>query len=411
MGLDVWSILKVSALNRYFNNLAFTQQVWLAIVRNLGEQGLVDLPTEAVLGTLTPKDVIEEIKRVVIGPQTWHDCSYPKSVRDHVLDLTFVPRASGLMPGGRYIYASDHQQFHLFKLDATQSVWSWKVPSLMQLVGLSVGPITSIVTLDSDRGFHLFAIQVDMDLGNSSEVLHFYTTAMDVSPVAVWQSYLVYHTSIGFLFLNWVPKEFVFLEETPHAFSSYAFSSGYLFHLGSPDRLCLHFITSFDGLWRPLDEFDQRITQSIQDLPGTLIWHLPESNDVKTSVLGIQGNPLHPDSFVVVLSQPTTHENIVSRYEINLVVEKLARLLTRVAYPPALQISDAGYCIRPTQTAIVVFHPSRTKKKWLFYRKPAETTICKTTPQLVSATLSASGAVTICTKSGAGSQLNVKIYK
>ncbi|KAJ7133696.1 hypothetical protein C8R43DRAFT_1205955 [Mycena crocata] len=92
---DVSSALAMSAGNKHFRSLTFTKQVWVAILRELVHRLLVELPSKEDLCQYTPQQVIDEVKRVVLGPKSWSklksDLPLPVLRRKNVLKHEGIP--------------------------------------------------------------------------------------------------------------------------------------------------------------------------------------------------------------------------------------------------------------------------------------------------------------------------------
>ncbi|KAK7026931.1 hypothetical protein R3P38DRAFT_978784 [Favolaschia claudopus] len=417
--LDVYSLLQVSRLSHFYTDLVHIKQVWLAVLERLGALGRVDLSADKVLDSLTSKEIIEQIKRAVVGPHTWHGQALPLIDVELSLDLNFLPLVCGLAPGGRYIFAMDTQQIQLFTIDSTQPLWSWKVmeqgpegfPSLVQIQGLATGPIMSIVAMDLNGGTHILALKLDWESGLSSRILHLYTGVTVVCALSVWDNILVFEISAGLLLLNWVRMEYVFWKEPTHAEGSYAFSSGYLFHL-TPLGVCVCPISSFDGLWRSLVDFqpdDIPSTPCVLNAPTAVRMVLPQYNGPGWKLLIAQEHPLHLDEYVIVLGRLRGNTKAVHRYRLKLSPIPFVSLQSTLEYPLQSVISDTGYGLMVTETDIVAFHPSRSKRNMFGLKKQIQTKLLPRPPQL--ATLGFySGAVTTCTQSMNGSKLGIHKY-
>ncbi|KAJ7176255.1 hypothetical protein C8R43DRAFT_556297 [Mycena crocata] len=114
--VDVAALLSFSRVNRHFHGLASSRQLWLSLVRALTSRGLIDAPPDELLHTLSKDALIDEIKRVIVGPRTWSsNWELPTIARqlslplpsllgnsDHTTALHQRRSSVNLLPGGRH---------------------------------------------------------------------------------------------------------------------------------------------------------------------------------------------------------------------------------------------------------------------------------------------------------------------
>ncbi|KAJ7110424.1 hypothetical protein C8R44DRAFT_260295 [Mycena epipterygia] len=110
---DVYTILSLSRVNKFFHSITLAKQLWIPIVRDLVMRGLSDFPADEDLSAHSAEALVEEVKRAVAGPHTWFPQSQsgPTIYREVKLEYA-VPggdRSSSArwLPGGRHILFQD----------------------------------------------------------------------------------------------------------------------------------------------------------------------------------------------------------------------------------------------------------------------------------------------------------------
>ncbi|KAJ7098897.1 hypothetical protein C8R44DRAFT_888742 [Mycena epipterygia] len=78
---DVYTILSLSRVNKLFHSAAFIKQLWLSVARNLASRWLIDPPADEILEALSTDELVDEVKRGVVGPRIWSPTSSTLLVR------------------------------------------------------------------------------------------------------------------------------------------------------------------------------------------------------------------------------------------------------------------------------------------------------------------------------------------
>ncbi|KAJ7154323.1 hypothetical protein C8R43DRAFT_1126402 [Mycena crocata] len=68
---DVQSVLRIGQANKLLHKFTSTREVWLALIQDLLFRGLIDVLPEEIHREATPTELAEEVKRAVLGPQSW----------------------------------------------------------------------------------------------------------------------------------------------------------------------------------------------------------------------------------------------------------------------------------------------------------------------------------------------------
>ncbi|KAJ7259989.1 hypothetical protein B0H12DRAFT_1231925 [Mycena haematopus] len=68
---DISSVVSAGQTCRYLHNLAFDKSVWLGLFDRLRRRFLVDRNCTPDLESLSTDEIIEVVRRLITGPQTW----------------------------------------------------------------------------------------------------------------------------------------------------------------------------------------------------------------------------------------------------------------------------------------------------------------------------------------------------
>ncbi|KAJ7150088.1 hypothetical protein C8R43DRAFT_1006223 [Mycena crocata] len=101
---NVATIISLSRVNQYFRTISLTKHLWISVIRDLGERGLVEALPEN-LKALSTEELIDEVKRAIFGPRTWSPVSAasPKMLLQFEILCTRRPEDIELLPGGKHI--------------------------------------------------------------------------------------------------------------------------------------------------------------------------------------------------------------------------------------------------------------------------------------------------------------------
>jgi hypothetical protein len=126
-------------VNKLFHKISLSRHLWISVVRGLCFRRVIDVIPDEVLETLTRDALIEEVKRVVLGPRTWSPRSRsPPTIHRQItvplMDIHWRLR-SELLPGGRFLMccaAKDDTgsapQVEFWEMHTGKRVWAWERP-------------------------------------------------------------------------------------------------------------------------------------------------------------------------------------------------------------------------------------------------------------------------------------------
>ncbi|KAJ7282407.1 hypothetical protein C8J57DRAFT_1499404 [Mycena rebaudengoi] len=106
---DVYTILSLSQVNKFFYSITLAKQLWIPIVRDLVMRGLSDFLADEDLGELSVEALVEEVKRAVAGPRSWLPESRADPTICREINLEYASggwdrfQRARWLPGGRHI--------------------------------------------------------------------------------------------------------------------------------------------------------------------------------------------------------------------------------------------------------------------------------------------------------------------
>jgi hypothetical protein len=123
-------------VNKSFHEIASFKQLWLSIVRDLSRARVIDAPAEETLETLSTAELVEEVRRAVVGPRTWSPASsVPPTVHRQFsipLKKYTVTHPAELLPGGTHILRFVSESYYprsngieLWEVCTGKRIWEW----------------------------------------------------------------------------------------------------------------------------------------------------------------------------------------------------------------------------------------------------------------------------------------------
>lgn len=121
-------------MNKLCHEIASFKQLWLSIVRDLSRARVIDAPAEETLETLSTTELVEEVRRAVVGPRTWSPASsvQPTVHRQFSIPLGYtVTLPAKLLPGGTHVLRFISESFalshgiELWEVYTGKRVWKW----------------------------------------------------------------------------------------------------------------------------------------------------------------------------------------------------------------------------------------------------------------------------------------------
>ncbi|KAJ6566621.1 hypothetical protein B0H19DRAFT_1374114 [Mycena capillaripes] len=134
---DVFTSPSLSRVNRTLHKIGASKQLWISIVFYLSSRRLIYLPSEVNSEYLSALALMDEVKRIVVGPRTWsfNSPDPPTLLRQRTISLegNEVPDLSHPM-AGQYIITCVPQSAgtnayldttpHFLEVPSGRHVWS-----------------------------------------------------------------------------------------------------------------------------------------------------------------------------------------------------------------------------------------------------------------------------------------------
>ncbi|KAF7369528.1 hypothetical protein MVEN_00282600 [Mycena venus] len=131
---DVYTVLSLSQVNKDLRQIALAKPLWISLLRDLVRRGLLDLPPPDMLLRYTTADLIEEVKRTVVGPRTWaRDAPTPPGTphREYIWRLDepkSMEAAIKVLAGGRYVVLHDESSLDIWETVSARRIWACRQP-------------------------------------------------------------------------------------------------------------------------------------------------------------------------------------------------------------------------------------------------------------------------------------------
>ncbi|KAJ7505094.1 hypothetical protein B0H11DRAFT_2343536 [Mycena galericulata] len=294
------------------------KKLWISLIRDLERRGLIDLPPE--LQAYNTSDLIDEVKRVVVGPKTWSPAwsGETKHPRQTVIPLAEVLTRDAhveLLPAGRYFAGHQKRRLEFYDTIAGRRVyvlncaqferfWHWGF-EMMDGDDLH-GVMSSFGTEDGTRAIEVFGL--NLLSGHLDNLLRSQLPANlgVLTPPTIVGNFFVVSLEIqtqGLIMLvNWRTEEYVFLNCPPlYPIHMSALVPGHLVithrdpKRSNQQYVLVYALSSFGPFWRPIAEMS--------------VWHRIYPRDVSPLVrqgLEFRNIPVRDAKFVYlrVLESP-----------------------------------------------------------------------------------------------------------
>ncbi|KAJ7465983.1 hypothetical protein FB451DRAFT_1261527 [Mycena latifolia] len=321
--LDVFTILALSRVNKYLGVVVSSKQLWISIVRDLSSRYLIDPPAEEHLQRLSTAELMEQVKRGVVGPLTWSPASLipPTLSREINISLeTLQGEWSQIefLPEGRHVlFYKESGAFphgvECWDVHSGRRVWGWSSP------GYQVGHATfdfrgrskAVVSLESyDLDNRTIILEADFQTGESRVLLHLPAAAAswpaETQLSGDFIACKIFIQPTPFILVNFRTAEFILFD--PSNLKDVKLFPSHIALLcrdfSTPDYVRIVDIASFSRLWRPLGTFTldnftdhTKIRYLAVDIPGT------ESPRVSSPVTKLHAakSPVHDQCYELVV--------------------------------------------------------------------------------------------------------------
>ncbi|KAJ7495218.1 hypothetical protein FB451DRAFT_1477804 [Mycena latifolia] len=124
---DLYTILIISLVDRYLRSLILVKQLWLNLIRDLDSRYLIELPPGLILKHKTTVELIDLVKRIIIGPRTLARTS---SSRPTIIEELVLPSGPWtpsvrvkLVHGGRRVMIIGLTALELWDISPPRRIW------------------------------------------------------------------------------------------------------------------------------------------------------------------------------------------------------------------------------------------------------------------------------------------------
>ncbi|KAF8209752.1 hypothetical protein K438DRAFT_2012031 [Mycena galopus ATCC 62051] len=386
---DVYTALSVAATNKFLRSVTLVKQLWLSLVQDMGFRGMLDLPLTAELEGQSTAQLVDIVKRLVVGPESWG----PKSRRSTTLCRRLIIESGEdaenvvdllLLRGGRgrHMVLVTQENLCLYEIESGRRIWAHPYEGGGSSSHMSVGSSTIHVLIWSSATV-ITVHEINLKTGESSRVFnHNFTATLDHGRHYLCDEFFVCpypSASITFLLVNWREASYILLSYGPdmypaaqamlipsHLVVTYAHQH--------QQFLAVTALRSLDPYWKPLADFTVEDLLPIERHP--FLAHEPLEYEGKPLCnvddslrLFPLASPLHQDAYEIIvyaderqvepvgaesISPTATTRTALLAYRLSApALPEMTRTLHRVFAVPAVSVdvcpafSYAGYCPNP----------------------------------------------------------------
>ncbi|KAJ7835438.1 hypothetical protein B0H14DRAFT_2796197 [Mycena olivaceomarginata] len=327
---DVYTILSLSRVNKFFHSITLAKQLWIPIIRDLVMCGLSDFPADEDLGALSVEGLVEEVKRAVAGPRTWFPQSqsgptiYRGAKLGYAVSGGDESSSARWLPGGRYILFQNGQQIgniymtslRCWEINAAQhrEVWNTVCVGSLKATAFDFRTGSKVIAsfvLNDRHGFStILLLEVNLSTGVSSNLFQ-------LGPTDIWPWRM--RISGDYMACQGTENYYATFELFPgHILLAYPTSRAL-----TPCSLHLYSIMSLGHLWRPATEFTFNNRSSLKGVPSVVLNvagnNIPDKISPCTISVEVTGCPVHGEMYdlVVVVQnhvRPSSSSHLVSAW-------------------------------------------------------------------------------------------------
>ncbi|KAJ7240519.1 hypothetical protein C8J57DRAFT_1727073 [Mycena rebaudengoi] len=322
---DVGTVLSTTRVNKRFRAIALAKHLWIHLIEDLVSRRLVDLPHDRSLQDYTTAELIEEVKKLVIGPRTWsrRSCTPPTILRYIEISPSHnIPSNSlrnlELLPGGKYLAAIHDTRIELWHVATGAVIWCLQVRRLLYTFELLECADTALFAFGTfESSGTVKVLSIDLSSGESTEVFAIDLpdgTLLDDRPM-LCDGFLLcalIHTELRvhlYLLVHWHENQAVVLRDLPPTrryfwVTSMKLLPGHIVftHCDPPHNNRIHVcvLVSFSGMWRPATSVWQREGGiDLRDMPPVATQELPFF-DFRRAMM-VYKSPLRRDAYKLAI--------------------------------------------------------------------------------------------------------------
>ncbi|KAJ7689659.1 hypothetical protein B0H17DRAFT_1202111 [Mycena rosella] len=335
---DIYTTLSASRVNRYLNEITRAKQLWVLHVQDLVRRGLIDIPPPFILEDFSTASLIDLVKCVVTGPETWTAGSVPQvsaeitlnPVKDSTSGFVGDCRAK-LLAGGRHLLFPRSTALELWDVTTQRLIWSAPFSPLHFEARPAPGSIIlAALPFDETTGATILEIHhIDTRAGESTALLRLPVVQHDClqDPKIRDDLVLVPMRALlieAVLLINWHTQRYMLLEvglftEAPdvgllpgHLFVATPYSAS---HDGL--QLDVYNLKTLEPLWRRLADINFAVRVKLVDhahsvLPLPTAGLLP--TDIEILQMVVHESPLNAGIYNISIYAWGYPRRVVARY-------------------------------------------------------------------------------------------------
>ncbi|KAJ7273262.1 hypothetical protein C8J57DRAFT_1225526 [Mycena rebaudengoi] len=312
---DVYTVVSTTQVNKHFRAIALAKHLWIYLIEDLVARQLVDLPHDRSLQDYTTAELIEEVKKLVIGPRTWSRRSRtPPTILRHIKISPLrsdLPIGLELLPGGKYLAVIHNTHIELWSVVTCAVIWCrpirwpWYTFELLEYADTVLCTFAAFETPESVK-----ILSIDLSSGESTDVFEIDLpdgTRLADMPM-LCDGFLLCALIDNelqrclYLLVHWREDQAVALRSY---FGDMKLLPGHIVFTGSdaPHSYHVHVyaLVSFSGMWQPATS--ARLLEAsidLRDVPAVATQELPFSGIYRALIM-LYKSPLHHDAYKLTI--------------------------------------------------------------------------------------------------------------
>ncbi|KAJ7240515.1 hypothetical protein C8J57DRAFT_1478142 [Mycena rebaudengoi] len=321
---DVYTVVSTTQVNKRFRAIALAKHLWIYLIEDLVAQRLFDLPHDRSLQDHTTAQLIEEVKKLAIGPRTWSRRSRtPPTILRQIKGAEwgiFPPRSDlllrslELLPGGKYLAAIHDTRIELWHVATCALIWCLQAGWELYTIKLLEYADTVLFAFEvSESPGTVKVLSIDLSSGESIEVFAIDLpegTTLSDAPMLCDGFLLCELQGNLYLLVHWHENQAIVLRNFPPT-RPYSWANsmnllpGHIVFTDSDaphsNRVHVYALVSLSGMWQPATSA-QLLEASIDlcDVPVVATQELPFI-DFDRAMMRLYKSPLHHDVYKLIV--------------------------------------------------------------------------------------------------------------
>ncbi|KAJ7240521.1 hypothetical protein C8J57DRAFT_1478147 [Mycena rebaudengoi] len=317
---DVYTVVSTTQVNKRFRAIALAKHLWIYLIEDLVARRLFDLPHDRSLQDYTTAELIEEVKKLVIGPRTWsrRRSRIPPTVLRHI--KISPPRSYDLLnslellPGGKYLAAIYNTRIELWSVVTCVVIWCLQAGWELYTIELLEYADTALIAFETPESCGTVKVlSIDLSSGESTEVFAIDLpegTTLFNAPMLCDGFLLCELQGNLYLLVHCHENQAVVLQDFPRTRyyfweHSMKLLPGHIVFTGSDaphsNRVHVCALVSLSGMWRPATSvWLLEDSVNLRDIPAVATQELPFS-DFYRAMMVLYKSPLRHDAYKLIV--------------------------------------------------------------------------------------------------------------